>query len=162
MLKPAICYKEYMEKELAKKFYTEDMLYYTGCLNSQLLKIEESGKDGFYQWAVLDNKEEKVIGYITYSVDYFSSSAYEFGAFSFDKGNVIMGKELFNLLEKLIQSMHRVEFRAISGNKATRGYDNFLERHKEIGTKHILKDVFRDTKGNYHDVYIYEFVNSGF
>ena len=69
-----------------------------------------------------------------------------------------MGKELFNLLEKVIHDMHRVEFRAVSGNPAVKGYDRFLERHKDIGTKHVFRDAFRDLKGDYHDTYLYEFV----
>lgn len=157
MLKPAICYKEAIENALKEYFYSDDMMFYQGCVNSYLIQIEDCGENGIYQYAVL-GANGKLAGYIDYRIDYYSSCAYNFGAFSIDRGNPIMGKELFNLLEKLIHDMHRVEFRAVSGNPAVKGYDRFLERHKDIGTKHVFKDAFRDLKGDYHDTYLYEFV----
>lgn len=158
MLKPAICYKEEIEQALAEYFYTNEMMYYIGANDSYLLHVEEESENGKYQWAVVNN-EDDLIGFINYRIDYYASCAYNFGAFSFDKGNILMGKELFELFEKLLKELHKVEFRAVSGNPATRGYDSFLKRHSDIGIKHILKDEFRDTQGNYHDDYIYEFIN---
>ena len=158
MLKPAICYKEAIENALKEYFYSDDMMFYQGCVNSYLIQIEDCGENGIYQYAVL-GANGKLAGYIDYRIDYYSSCAYNFGTFSIDRGNPIMGKELFNLLEKLIHDMHRVEFRAVSGNPAVKGYDRFLERHKDIGTKHVFRDAFRDNKGDYHDTYLYEFVS---
>ncbi len=158
MLKPAVCYKEQLENALKEYFYTDDMMFYQGCNNSYLMEISDKSDNGRYQYAVVGNND-KLIGYIGYYVDYYSSCAYNFGAFSFDRGNPIMGKELFGLLEKLIKTFHRVEFRAVSGNPAIRGYDNFLKRHSDIGNKHIFRDEFRDVNGDYHDTYLYEFVN---
>ena len=147
MLKPAICYKEEIENALKEYFYSNDMMYYIGSTDSYLLSVSDKGEDGHYQYAV------------AYMLDRYSSCAYSFGAFSFDRGKPIMGKEMFDLLEKLVNTLHRVEFRAVSGNPAIKGYDKFLEKHSNIGKKHILKDVFRDANGQYHDNYIYEFIN---
>lgn len=158
MLKPAICYKDEIEDAVKEYFYTTDMMYYMGCNNSDMFEIPDSCEEGRYQWAVVSEVGD-LIGYIAYDVDFYSSCAYSFGAFSFDRGNPAMGKELYNLLETLIAKYHRVEFKAISGNPAVRAYDKFLEKHKDIGGKHVLKDVFKDTDSNYHDEYIYEFIN---
>lgn len=158
MLKPAICYKAEIEDALKEYFYTDDMMFYQGCVNSYLIEVRDEGMDGLYQYAVV-GKDHKLIGYIDYKIDYYSSCAYNFGAFSFKRGNAIMGKELFDLLETMIKRYHRVEFRAVSGNPAVKGYDKFLECHKDIGKKHIFKDAFRDIKGDFHDTYLYEFVS---
>lgn len=157
MLKPAICYKTEIENALGEYFYSDDMMFYMGCNESYMLEVQNQGKDGHYQYAVV-GKDEKLIGYIAYCVDWYSSCAYSFGAFSFDRGNPIMGKELFKRLEELINTLHRVEFRAIEGNHAIKGYDRFLNLHKDMGRKLVLQDVFKDTHGKYHDAYIYEFV----
>ena len=77
--------------------------------------------------------------------------------FSFDRGNVLVGKDVFDKLEELIKTLHRVEWRAVGGNPACRCYDSFIERHN--GTKHILKDSIKDKNGEYHDDIIYEIVN---
>lgn len=158
MLKPAICFKEEIENALKEYFYTNDMMYYIGGTDSYLISIADNGKDGRYQYAVVGNRNN-LIGYIDYTLDRYSSCAYNFGAFSFNRENPIMGKELYDLLEQLVTNLHRVEFRAISGNPAIKGYDNFLKRHLDIGKKYILSDVFKDTNGKYHDNYIYEFIN---
>lgn len=158
MLRPAICYKEQIEDALKKYFYTDDMMFYIGSTDSYLIEISNNSENGKYQYAVIGNYG-KPIGYIAYYLDRYSSCAYGFGAFSFDRGNPIMGKDLYELLEKLVNTLHRVEFRAIEGNPAIKGYDKFLEKHSDIGKKHILTDVFKDADGKYHDDYIYEFVN---
>lgn len=77
--------------------------------------------------------------------------------FSFDRGNPLVGKEVFEKLEELVNTLHRVEWRAVGGNPACRGYDSFIKRHN--GNKHILKDAIKDRNGNYHDGIIYEIVN---
>ena len=80
-----------------------------------------------------------------------------FGLISFYKGNALVGKDIFDKLEELIHKFHRVEWRAISGNPACRGYDKFVKKHN--GKKLILTDVCKDADGNYHDDYIYEIIN---
>ena len=77
--------------------------------------------------------------------------------FSFDRGNTLVGRDVFNKFEELIKTLHRVEWRAVSSNPACRGYDNFIKKHN--GNKHILKDSIRDKDGNYHDDIIYEIVS---
>ena len=66
-------------------------------------------------------------------------------------------REVFNKLEELVNTLHRVEWRAVGGNPACRGYDSFIKKHN--GNKHILKDCIKDRNGNYHDDIIYEIVN---
>lgn len=158
MLKPAICYKSEIENAIKQFYYTDDMMYYTGSNNSFSPEIPAESNDGYYHYAVTD-ADGRLIGYITYHVDRYSSCAYGFGAFSFDRGNIIMGRELFRLFESLINTLHRVEFRAVEGNPAIKHYDRFLQLHADIGKKHILTDAFKDVNGNYRDDYIYEFVN---
>lgn len=158
MLKPAICYKTELEDALKQYFYTDDMMYYTGSNDNYSLEISNSCENGRYQWVVI-NEDESLIGYIGYHVDRYSSCVYNLSTFSFIRGNPIMGKELYNLLNDLIQKYHRVEFRAISENPAIKGYDKFLESHNDIGRKYIFKDTFKDASGKYHDDYIYEFIN---
>lgn len=159
MLKPAILYKEQITKEFQKYLYTTDMMYVTGCLENWIPNILECPDEGRFQYAIVD-ENEKLVGYLGYSIDYYASRAYNFGLFSFDKGNVLVGKDLFNKLEELITIFHRVEWRAVGGNPACRGYDSFIKRH--CGNKHVLKDALKDKDGNYHDDIIYEIVNLDF
>lgn len=156
MLIPAILYKEQIIKNFQKYFYTTDMLYETGCMCNWSPEIADCPDESQFQYAIVD-KNGKLIGYIGYKVDWYASAAYNFGLFSFDRGNVLIGRDVFKKLEELASTLHRVEWRAVSGNPACRGYDNFIKKHN--GNKHVLKDSIRDKDGNYHYDIIYEIVN---
>ena len=158
MLIPAIIKKNEILGAFKKYYYSDDMMYETGSLGNWIPDIEEVPEDGRYQYAIV-NKEEKLIGYLDYHINWYNSCAHNFGLISFDRGNVIVGKDLFNELNKLINDykLHRIEWRMIGGNPAERSYDKFCKRFN--GTKHILKDVIKDKYGKYHDDIIYEIIN---
>lgn len=155
MLVPAILYKEQIIKEFQKYYYTTDMLYETGDIENWVPQIAECPESWQFQYAIIDNNK-KLVGYLGYVVDWYVSKAYNFGLFSFDRGNILVGKDVFDKLEELVKTFHRVEWRAVGGNPACRGYDSFIKKHN--GTKHILKDSIKDKDGNYHDDIIYEIV----
>lgn len=155
MLVPAILYKDEIIKGMQKYFYTNDMMFETGCMENWTPHIFDCPNESQFQYAIID-KSEKLIGYLGYSVDWYTSKVYNFGLFSFDRGNILVGRDVFNKLEELIKTFHRVEWRAVGGNSACRGYDSFIKSHG--GNKHILKDAIKDKDGNYHDDIIYEIV----
>lgn len=139
MLVPAILYKEQIKKEFQKYYYTTDMMYETGCMCNWSPEIAECPNESQFQYAIVD-KNEKLIGYLGYSVDWYTSKAYNFGLFSFDRGNILVGRDVFDKLEELIKTLHR-----------------FIKKHN--GTKHILKDSIKDKSGEYQDDIIYEIVS---
>lgn len=99
MLVPAILYKEQVKKEFQKRYYTRDILYETGRLCNYLPKIEEYPDDGCFQYAIV-GENEKLIGYLGFSVDWYASKAYDFILVSFDKGNIIVGREAYRKKKK--------------------------------------------------------------
>ena len=56
------------------------------------------------------NSEDKLIGYVSYSIDWYSSQAHRFGLMSFDRGNPLIGKTLFEVMDSLIHKLklHRI------------------------------------------------------
>jgi hypothetical protein len=158
MLVPAILFKSEIEEQFQKAYYTTDMMYEQGYLGSNVPEIDENTDGNTYQYAIL-NSNQKLIGYLSYTVDWYSSSAYSFTLFSFDKGSVAIGRSLFEELEKLLKEykLHRIEWRAVEGNPAIRSYDRFCQKYN--GNKLELKDVFKDRYGEYHDIYVYEIIN---
>lgn len=157
MLKPAILYKDQIKLEFSKYFYTLDMFYETGSMETWIPDICENSGKGEYQYAIVDTKD-KLIGFLTYYIDFYAGNMSRFGLISFDRGNVLIGKSVYDEIERCIKEyhLHRVEWRMIGGNPAERGYDKFLKKHN--GTKHTLKDAVRDVYGKYHDDVIYEIV----
>lgn len=154
MLVPAILFKSEIENGYKKLFYTSDMLFESGSLNQSIPDIAENMNEGWFQYAIIGG--EKVIGYLGYYVNYYTSNVYNFGLISFDRGNPLIGKDLFEKMEELVSRFHRIEWRMIGGNPVERSYDKFCEIHN--GTKHVLKDALKDAEGNYRDSIIYEIV----
>lgn len=159
ILVPAILYKEEMACEFQKKFYTGDMLFETGSLDNWLPNIVDEPDSDTYQFAIIDN--EKLIGYLSYYIDWYRSCASQFGLMSFDKGNTTVGLAVYKTMCKLIceYKLHRIEFRMVGGNPVERHYDKICSHFG--GTKHILKDVMKDRYGHYHDGIIYEIIRNG-
>lgn len=155
MLVPAILYKEQITKEFQKLFYTTDMMYETGCMEQWCPDIPEVPNEGQFSYAIVDSKD-KLIGYLSYKVDYYCSKAYNFGLMSFDRGNFIIGKDLFEKMEELVSQLHKVEWRMVGGNPVEKHYDKFCFKYN--GKKHILKDSIKDADGNYRDDIIYEII----
>lgn len=159
MIVPAILYKDEIHKKLSQHIYSEDMLYYTGWLGSSLPTIDSENDGSCYQYAIVDGS--KLIGYFTYSVDWYASCASRFGLFSFDRGNRTIGLDVYRELKKLINDyhIHRIEWRMIGGNPVEKHYDRFCTQYH--GKKFVLTDAIKDRHGNYHDDVIYEIILKG-
>ena len=157
MLIPAILKKQEIENAFKKYYYSDEMMFETGSLDNWLPEISENPNGSRYQFAIVDDKA-KLIGYIDYTIDWYSSCAHHFGLISFDKGNILIGKALQEIMDKLINEyhLHRIEWRMIGGNPVERSYDRFCKKYN--GNKYVLKDVFKDRQGNYHDDCIYEII----
>ena len=156
MLVPAILHKDEICKRFLEYNYSEDIIYYTGYLGNSIPTIEENSDGSLYQYAIVDNGN--LIGYFTYSVDWYSSCAHQFGLFAFDRNNRTIGLDVYRELKKIINGyhIHRLEWRMIGGNPVEKHYDNFCE--KLHGKKFILTDVVKDRFGKYHDDIIYEII----
>jgi len=163
MLRPAIKYKEEIAKACIELYYTDSMFYYNGGLGFGPIDILDHSDDGSrYQFAIVD-KDEKLAGYISYTVDFYNSVAWCFGLVSFDPGNPLIAsgvKDVINKIKK--QHLHRIEFRCIGGNPVKRHYDSIINHYakkfKGYYQIHHLKDVFKDENGDYHDEFIYELI----
>ena len=55
MLVPAVLYKDKITKEFQNHFYTDNMMYVTGCLDNQCTNIVDCPNDGLFQFAVVDD-----------------------------------------------------------------------------------------------------------
>lgn len=156
MIVPAILYKNEIWQKFLEYNYTEDMIYYTGYLGNSLPVIDEKSDGSCYQYAIVDNGI--LIGYFTYSIDWYSSCAHCFGLFSFDRNNRIIGLDVYREIKKIINEyhIHRIEWRMIGGNSVEKHYDRFCQNHH--GNKFVLTDAIKDRYGKYHDDIIYEII----
>lgn len=162
MLVPAILYKEELEKAFAKEIYSDKYFYYMGYAHGhELPKIEI--QDYIYQYAIINGNQE-LLGYLAYSVNTVNDCAFNFGLYSFDTEDkdiadkLVIGKDLYDKLQSLIQQYHRLEWRMVDGNPVKKHYDEFCEKY--YGNRVVLHDVCKDNYGFYHDEYIYEIISN--
>lgn len=152
---PAVLKREEINKEFMKKFFSEDMMYYIGWYEANCVAgISDEPSDGLRQFAILD-KDDNLVGYISYHVDLYSRCVYNFGMISFKK-SMAFSAAIEEIIEDLIhkEKFHRISWRMVSGNPVEKTYDRFLKKYN--GNKIVEHDVFKDKYGNYHDSIIYE------
>ena len=158
MIKPAICYADEITKKFQEYTYSDEMFLISGGIWSWTPKICERGDDpSYHDYAILDNNC-RVIGYISFMYDFYSGNANNFGLISFDRGNILIGKAVYEVLDMIINKYkaHRIEWRMISGNPVERHYDKFCKKYH--GNKYVLHDVAKDRNGMYHNDTIYEII----
>lgn len=158
MIKPAILYKEELSKAFNQKLYTQEYLWYEGGIDNYEHEIKEE-QDKF-QYAIIDN--DKVIGFISFRVDWYCSCVFNFGLINFS-GQPSMA--IFSAIREVIKmiegfNLHRIDFRCVSGNPAECGYDGIIERFrgKYKLRKVDFKDNIKDRQGKYHDTIMYELI----
>lgn len=156
MLVPAIARKAELEQLFAEHIYDDDMFLYNGYPHCNSIP-DLTLKENIYRWAIVDSN--KVIGYFTYYIETNSDNVCSFGLYSFDKGNPLIGIDVYRQMKALVKTHRRIEWRMIGGNPVKKHYDRFLKRMN--GRKVLLKKVVKDMHGRYHNEYIYEIVRDG-
>lgn len=156
MIAPASNYRDKILELSRAMLYTDDYFYYCGRIcHSPIDTDEVAASSDVFQWAVL-SAGLKVIGYISYCVDWYASSVNDIGILSFDKGSLDFGiavKQVLDLIHKEYD-VQRIEFSCILDNPARPHYDRYCERHE--GSRYVLHSATRDEYGKYHDMVIYE------
>lgn len=173
MLKPAMLYKDELEKKFASVMYDDDYFLYMGYAHGhELPKIEPM--DNVYLWAIVCETKinidplgvfqelkymptkENVIGYFAYQIQPETDTVLNFGLYSFDRGNLLIGYDVYHKMQELVKNHRRIEWRVIGGNPVIRHYDKFC--YMNNGRKVTLHKVVKDPNGVYRDEHIYEIV----
>lgn len=154
MLRPALLYKEEILRKFTELMYTEDYYFYSGYdCGSELPNLEP--KEDTYSYCMVDSNNN-VIGFLSYKYSVYTDTVYDFGLISFERGNIIVGIDLFKKMEELLKTNHKIEWRVIDGNPVKKHYDKFCKKHG--GFISHLHDTTKDLNGDYVDSYIYEII----
>lgn len=157
MIVPAITRKSEIIDNINKIIYSDKMFYLSGSVFPWVPNIQDDCCDSRIQYAVI-NKNNNVVGYIDYNIDWYSSCARNFAIISFDNSG-LTGITIFHEIKKLIvdYKIHRIEWRMVGGNPIEKNYDKLCKFYN--GNKYVLKDAIKDKFGEYHNDIIYEIIN---
>ena len=121
MLRPAQLYKDRLYEEYVKTWYKPEYMYYTGWTGDQVPEIPNNNYDTHHFVSI--DKNDSIIGYINYSVDWISMKADRFGIISFDRGNIEFARDVLG-----IKDADSEEFNKETPNQVI----HIMEEQKEI------------------------------
>jgi RimJ/RimL family protein N-acetyltransferase len=129
MLKPAQLYKDKLQEENIKSWYKPENIYWHG--GTAEYEIDLPDNNGNCHCFVSVDKNDNVIGWISYNVDWVSMSADGWGIISFDKGNMEFAKDLYKAICDCFEVYHlnRISWNCYADNPAIRGYRNFIKKY---------------------------------
>ena len=163
MLVPAVLFKDKIEELSKKMMYDDNMFYDSGTVDPYSISIQCDQKDSDsskFEYAIL-TRDGELIGWFRYYLNWYNRQLYLTGLTNLvGKPNPIIGYDIYHEVMRVtrIYKIHRIEFRMIGGNHVQRAYDKICKRFH--GNRFVLKDVFRDRYGEYHDEIIYELITN--
>lgn len=161
MLQPAQLYKKKLQEENIKSWYKPENIFWNGNPGDSQIDIQENNYD-CHQLVSVD-KEDNVIGYISYWIDWSAMSASGFGIISYRKGNLEFVRDLYQAIYNLfkIHHMNRIAWSCYADNPAIRGYRNFIKRHDGRECGHY-RQIARLQDGKLHDMMNFEILAEEF
>ena len=161
MIKPAQLYKDKLSEEYAKTWYKPENMFYTGWIGTEIPKIPDNNYDSHHFVSV--DKDDNLIGYISYSINWISMNADNIGIISFDKGNKEFARDIYKVICDLfdIYHMNRISWHCFVENPAIRAYRNFIKKHggKECG---YHRQIAKLQDGKLHDNVEFEILANEF
>lgn len=129
MLRPAQLYKNKLYDRCVEAWYKPENMFYTGWTGDSIPEIPDNNYNSHHFVSI--DKNDNIIGYISYSVDWVSMNADKFGIISFDRGNIEFGKDVYRVICDLFKKYHmnRISWYAYVENPAVRAYRNFIKKH---------------------------------
>lgn len=136
MIKPAILYKEQLEKKMAETWYDPEYMYYYDTIPG-IPDIADK-PDNQYQFVSVDSKG-RVLGYFSYWVYEPSRRAMNFGLMSFEKRNILFMRDAIQMFKDMFEKFGilSAEWRCYSRNKeALKLYRRIIKDYGgvEVGT----------------------------
>lgn len=161
MLKPAQLYKDKLQDQFYKAWYDPANIYYSGWHGMDIPNLPENNYDE-HNFVSVD-KNDNVVGFISYGINWASMSAERFGIISFDKGSLIFGRDLFQVICNLFEVYHmnRISWSAYVDNPAVKSYRRFIKKHGGRECAYYRQQA-RLQDGLLHDTVMFEIMSSEF
>lgn len=155
MLKPAQLYKEELNKLYINTWYDSKYQYYHSSPSTNELLIPDN--NNIHRTFACVDKDDNIIGYFSYRIDWQSRSVYNFGLITFTNGSTLFIRNVLEHVKDLFinHNINRLEWWAYADNPAIKGYDKLVKRYGGARVGH-LHNTGMLADGKLHDTYIYE------
>lgn len=161
MLKPALLYAQQLKEKHIGTWFDDRYMYYRGCSGDFDISLHDNNIDT-HEFVSVD-KNDNVIGYISYHVDWCAMNTDNIGIISYDLGNVEFVKDCFKAICDLFEKYHmnRIGFFVYADNPARRGYENFIKKHGGRACAYFHQ-IRRLSDGRLHDGIEFEILKEEF
>lgn len=163
MLEPAQLHFDEIQNNFYRLWYDPDYQYYFGIDRRWVPSNSVDTDAGFdrvlHQFASIDPKTGKVIGYIGYVLHPSTRVASDFGAVNFyrDDHQILFAKDLFTAIENLFEKFgcRVMDFMEIRGNPIEKSYDRLVQKYggRIVGYQ---RDQAQTIDGKLCDIKLYE------
>lgn len=161
MLQPAQLYENELQEENIKSWYRPENMFWHDGTGECIIQLPDNNEERHCFVSI--DKNDNVIGYIAYCVNWVSMSANRWGIISFKKGSVEFAKDLYKAISDCFITYHlnRISWSCYEDNPALRGYRNFIKRHggRECG---YHRQVTRLRDGKLHNAVEFEILAEEF
>lgn len=161
MLKPAQLYKEELTKKVVSEWYTERYYYYSCGITARTPEIANSNYDAC-QFVSVD-KDDNVIGYFVYELNYNTRAANNIAIMSFDPGNMIFMSDIYHAIIDFFEkwNYNKMTWWCLTDNRYYELYIKFIQRHggRLVG---IFRDDCVTADFKLHDTAMFEILKREF
>lgn len=161
MLKPAILYADVLKTKLRETWFVDKYKYYN--FASYFSDTDVATDNWQYQQFVSVDKDNNVLGYISYQIGRQANFVDEFGIIAFVDNSITFGKDLHQAILDIFFKFNynKISFQVVIGNPIERYYDKFVENYdgRIVGIKH---DECKLYDGNLYDIKLYEVMRCEF
>lgn len=161
MLKPAQLYREELNRLYTNIWYDTDYMYYS--MDVGMEEYVPADNNGSHHQFVSVDKDDHVIGAISYTVNWQAMSANAFGAIAFQKMNPYFIQDLKQALKDIFFKYHlnRLSFYAVADNPAVESYRRIIKKYGGTisGYEH---ECCRLIDGKLHDYISFEIMAKDF
>ena len=129
MIKTAQLYENKLKQKFLETWYDDRYMFYHDGTGSETSEFPDNNYEK-HCFASVD-KNNDVIGYVGYWVNWTIKSANNFNIISFDIGNMEFIRDVYKVINDIFYkyNFNRIEFFCVSGNPVMKSYHNFVKRH---------------------------------
>ena len=162
MLKAAQLYQSELYQKSLEIWYDPKYIYWSADVCNLVINPVMDDNGNFHSFVSV-NKDNEVIGYIQYAINWNTMSAMNLGIMSFDIGNIEFIKDVYEAVENIFIKYHlnRLTFYSVADNPAIKGYRKLIEKYggKECG---YYRQSVRLQDGKIHDEVLFEILAEEF
>lgn len=156
ILKPALLYKEKLNKTYGEIIFKDKYKYYNyDSYWNYTLQLSENSWNEIEMVSI--DRNDNVIGFLRAGILRDSNKISSLGIVNFYNKNVIFAKDLYQFLNDLLVKFNfrKIEFLVVIGNPAEKMYDKYIKKYNGniVGIK---KESAKLQDGKYYDVKLYE------